>query len=80
MDRMLMSRTKSLSRRFSPRYEQSFAGIMAFFSACFVTALGLRFLLVLENKKRDMLYGPPDILRGLEDMTDRENNSFRYQL
>lgn len=53
---------------------------MVFFSTCFITALSLRFLLAAENAKRESVYGPPDVIHGLADLTDIENTSFRYQL
>ncbi|RGP70108.1 allantoate permease [Fusarium sporotrichioides] len=66
--------------KFAPRYDQSFTGIMICFAVCVVAALGLRFLLERENKQRELNYGPPDVSHGLEDLTDRENKSFRYNL
>lgn len=39
-----------------------------------------RFLLSRENKRRDREYGPPGISHGLEDVTEKDNKDFRYQL
>lgn len=70
----------SLNRKFSPRYSQSFKGIMV----CFVVAIGIAegtwFFLARENKRRDAEYGPPGHSHGLEDITEVENKDFRYQL
>lgn len=37
-------------------------------------------MLVRENERRDRDFGPPTTSHGLEDLTDRENKSFRYNL
>ncbi|KAG6316767.1 hypothetical protein E4U22_006843 [Claviceps purpurea] len=66
--------------RWSPHYGPSFMGLMICFSICFTTALTLRFTLVRENQRRDRDFGPPTTSHGLEDLTDRENKSFRYNL
>ncbi|KAH6982676.1 major facilitator superfamily domain-containing protein [Ilyonectria destructans] len=66
--------------KYAPRYDQSFIGIMICFAVCVFVSLGLRFMLARENKTRDRLYGAPEISHGLEDMTDCENKSFRYNL
>ncbi|KAI9149877.1 Thiamine pathway transporter THI73 [Paramyrothecium foliicola] len=65
---------------YAPRYDRSFVGIMICFVICLVAAEGLRILLDKENKKREARYGPPNNIHGLEDLTDHENKSFRYQL
>ncbi|KAG6029376.1 hypothetical protein E4U19_000984 [Claviceps sp. Clav32 group G5] len=66
--------------QWSPHYGPSFMGLMICFSICFTTALALRFMLVRENERRDRDFGPPTTSHGLEDLTDRENKSFRYNL
>ena len=66
--------------KFAPRYDSSFTGIMICFAVCVVVALALRFALARENARRDREYGAPETLHGLEDMTDGENKSFRYNL
>ncbi len=53
---------------------------MICFAICFVSAEVLRFFLARENRKRDEQYGEPDDAHGLEDLTDKENKSFRYHL
>lgn len=68
------------SRKYAPRYNQGFIGVMICFALCLCIAEGLRFALAWENEKRERKYGPPGIADGLEDMTDRENKSFRYCL
>ena len=65
---------------YAPRYNESFTGILICFAVCAVCAETLRFLLDRNNKKRQSMYGPPDISHGLEDLTDGENKSFRYQI
>ncbi|KAH6838573.1 major facilitator superfamily domain-containing protein [Chaetomium sp. MPI-CAGE-AT-0009] len=65
---------------YAPRYDKSFTGVMICFVICFVCAEILRLFLVRENKNREAQYGPPDDAHGLEDLTDRENKSFRYHL
>ncbi|KAF9894176.1 hypothetical protein FE257_009149 [Aspergillus nanangensis] len=66
--------------KFGPRYDQSFIGIMVCFAVCAGVALALRVILVRENARRDREYGAPDTLHGLENLTDKENKSFRYNL
>ncbi|KAF3283852.1 hypothetical protein TWF970_001023 [Orbilia oligospora] len=65
---------------YAPRYDRSFIGIMICFVLCFICSELLRLILVKENKRRDIKYGTPDIAHGLEDLTDRQNKSFRYHL
>lgn len=55
-------------------------GIMICFVICIFVALGLRWKLAKENASRDREYGAPELSHGLEDLTDRENMSFRYNL
>ncbi|KAF7562910.1 hypothetical protein G7046_g1237 [Stylonectria norvegica] len=66
--------------KYAPRYDESFIGIMICFAICVFVSLALRFMLSRENKKRNDVYGQPEIIHGLEDMTDKENKSFRYNL
>ncbi|KAM5350664.1 hypothetical protein ACJ41O_007169 [Fusarium nematophilum] len=66
--------------KYAPRYDESFIGIMICFAICVGVSLVLRLVLARENSNRDRLYGPPDASHGLEDMTDKENQSFRYNL
>ncbi|KAG6003528.1 hypothetical protein E4U21_001928 [Claviceps maximensis] len=66
--------------KWAPRYDQSFAGLMICFAICSVTALALRAMLVRENRRRERDFGPPDTTHGLQDLTDHENKSFRYNL
>ncbi|KAL2145267.1 hypothetical protein VTI28DRAFT_7635 [Corynascus sepedonium] len=65
---------------YAPRYDKSFTGVMICFVVCCLCAEILRFLLARENKRREAQYGPPDDAHGLEDLTDKENKSFRYHL
>ncbi|KAH7189869.1 MFS transporter [Fusarium oxysporum] len=66
--------------KFAPRYNESFTGIMICFTICVFAAFALRWLFDRENKHRDTTYGSPNLSHGLEDLTDRENKSFRYRL
>ncbi|KAG5927388.1 hypothetical protein E4U42_002299 [Claviceps africana] len=66
--------------KWGPDFEQSFLVLMFCFTSCFVLALGLRSMLVRENRRREREFGPPDTLHGMQDLTDRENKSFRYNL
>ncbi|KAH8883177.1 MFS general substrate transporter [Thozetella sp. PMI_491] len=66
--------------KFGPRYNESFTGIMVCFALCFFLSQGVRFLLQKKNTRRDAKYGVPTIEHGLEDLTDKENKSFRYPL
>jgi hypothetical protein len=43
-------------------------------------SLVLRFFLARKNKVRDEKYGPPQFQHGLDDLTDKENKSFRWVL
>ncbi|KAL6415591.1 allantoate permease [Ilyonectria robusta] len=65
---------------YAPRYDRSFIGILICFVVCFVASETLRFLLVRENRKREEHYGPADFSQGLDDLTDKENKSFRYHV
>jgi hypothetical protein len=53
---------------------------MICFAICFVAAFCLRWFIYRENLSRDRDFGVPEVSHGLEDMTDRENKSFRYNL
>ncbi|UQC73840.1 uncharacterized protein CLUP02_00487 [Colletotrichum lupini] len=66
--------------KFAPRYDESFTGIMICFAVCVFVAITLRWALDRENKRRDRVHGPPELSHGLQDRTDRENESFRYNL
>ncbi|KAG6039309.1 hypothetical protein E4U41_002978 [Claviceps citrina] len=66
--------------KWAPRYKVSFIGIMMCFTLCFSTALALRYMLASENQRRERDFGPPETSHGLQDLTDRENKSFRYNL
>ncbi|KAJ4137145.1 hypothetical protein NW768_002726 [Fusarium equiseti] len=66
--------------KFAPGYNQSFIGIMVCYVVAMIVCQATRFMLARENKRRDAEYGPPGISHGLEDMTEKENKDFRYQL
>jgi hypothetical protein len=66
--------------KYAPRYDESFIGIMICFAICVGVSLALRVMLARENSSRDRQYGQPELSHGLEDMTDKENKSFRYNL
>lgn len=65
---------------YAPRYDPSFTGILICFVVCCVCSEVLRFFLARENRRRDEQYGPADFSNGLDDLTDKENKSFRYHL
>lgn len=67
-------------RKFAPKFSQSFTGILVCFAVCFFLAQVVRFMLDRENKNRTKLYGPPTFDKALEDLSDKENTSFRYAL
>lgn len=75
----------------APRYTKALATNLGCFCACFVIAVGLRFYLIFENRRRDKKYGAVDatvsederlegILNGMKDQTDTSNKQFRYVL
>ncbi|KAF7553038.1 hypothetical protein G7Z17_g3890 [Cylindrodendrum hubeiense] len=66
--------------KYAPRYDEGFIGVMICFVICIFVALCLRWKLARENASRDREYGAPELSHGLEDLTDRENKSFRYNL
>ncbi|GFP59123.1 hypothetical protein ACSS6W_007790 [Trichoderma asperelloides] len=67
-------------QKFAPKFSQSFTGILVCFAVCFFLAQVVRFMLDRENKNRTKLYGPPTFDKALEDLSDKENTSFRYAL
>lgn len=68
------------NRKYAPGYNQSFIGIMVCYSIAIVICHMSRILLSRENERRDREYGPPGISHGLEDITEKDNKDFRYQL
>lgn len=64
--------------KYAPRYDESFTGLLIFFAVLIVLAQGLRFMLSRRNKRRNEKYGEPETQHGLDDMTDRQNKSFRW--
>ncbi|KAK4233554.1 major facilitator superfamily domain-containing protein, partial [Achaetomium macrosporum] len=70
----------SVGNIIGPLMFDAFTGVLICFVICLFCAEVLRVFLARENKKRDAPYGPPDDAHGLEDLTDRENKSFRYCL
>jgi hypothetical protein len=53
---------------------------MLCFAVCFFLAHAIRFALQRQNRMRDEKFGTPGTERGLEDLSDKENMSFRYSL
>lgn len=53
---------------------------MACFAAAMFISEGTRFLLSRENKRRDAEFGLPGESQGLQDLTEKDNKDFRYQL
>lgn len=68
------------NRKFAPKFGQSFTGVLICFVICFFLAQVVRFVLDRENKERTRVHGPPTFEKGLDDLSDRENMSFRYAL
>lgn len=66
--------------KYAPRYGESFSAVLVCFAVLIVLSQGLRFMLVRRNKNRDEKYGPPTTQFGLDDMTDKENKSFRWMI
>ncbi|KAJ6626135.1 hypothetical protein B0H10DRAFT_2211326, partial [Mycena sp. CBHHK59/15] len=60
------------------------AGLLAGYTIKLVCQIGLFFYLYLSNKRRDRVYGPPDVAAskeaGMQDKTEFENKDFRYVL
>lgn len=68
-----------------PRYFPAFATHIACYSVLVIVIFALRFHLKRQNKRRDELAAQgnsaandPQLLRAFEDLTDKENLSFRY--
>lgn len=71
----------------APRYFIAFATHMGCYVLLVFTIMFLRWHLVRQNKKKDDLLvaaGLPELDKGMlhafEDLTDRENQNFRYIL
>ncbi len=77
---MSIHSSDTANRRYAPRYNESFTGVMICFALCFFLSQAIRFLLQRENRSRDESYGLPTTEHGLEDLSDKENTSFRYPL
>lgn len=68
------------NRKDAPRYDPGFKGTMICLASCSVLAVLLRWHLARKNSGREMENGPAGTEHGLDDMTDKENRDFRYQL
>lgn len=55
-------------------------GVMICLASASVIAIALRIHLARKNASRDREHGTSGTERGLEDITDRENQDFRYLL
>lgn len=72
----------------APRYVLAITSIIAFFCAALLCALALRLYMLLENRRRDRVYGVLEtaddklegMRMGMHDKTDQENPDFRYVL
>ncbi|GAM43494.1 hypothetical protein TCE0_050r18352 [Talaromyces pinophilus] len=64
----------------APRYNAGFETLVISFSICAVLAQVFRFAMQRQNSRRDQKYGEPSVEHGLEDLTDKENKSFRYHV
>lgn len=72
----------------APKYTLAISSIIVFFVITLFSGIGLRVVMILENKRRDRLYGKVENLEqrmngmrlGMHDKTDNENVDFRYVL
>ncbi|KAF4986112.1 hypothetical protein F66182_16858 [Fusarium sp. NRRL 66182] len=72
--------TLTFSANDAPRYDLGFEALVISFSICAILAQVFRFAMVTQNRMRDQKYGEPTAEHGLEDLTDKENKSFRYHV
>lgn len=67
-----------------PHYQTAFRTIMICYALVVVEALGLRFYLAYENRRRDMVEGAlarvPATVSSDEDLTDKQTVGMRYRL
>lgn len=63
-----------------PKYTGGFVTSVAFLIAMILLALYSHWHLSRENARRDREYGVPDDELGLEDVTDKQNSKFRYNV
>ncbi|KAE8149346.1 major facilitator superfamily domain-containing protein [Aspergillus avenaceus] len=66
--------------KYAPRYDNGFIGLMVCFVVCFCVALLLRQALAAENRLRDREFGTQSDVGISDDLTDRENKNFRYNI
>ncbi|EIT79204.1 permease of the major facilitator [Aspergillus oryzae 100-8] len=66
--------------RYAPRYDPGFEALIICFAIALVLSQVFRALMALQNHRRDQRVGPPTAECGLQDLTDKENKSFRYPL
>ncbi|KJK62536.1 Major Facilitator Superfamily protein [Aspergillus parasiticus SU-1] len=66
--------------RYAPRYDPGFEALIICFAIALVLSQVFRALMALQNHRRDQRFGPPTAECGLQDLTDKENKSFRYPL
>lgn len=72
----------------APQYVLAITSILVFLGIALVCAIALRVLFIIENKRRDTIYGTVGSLgdeaegvrMGMHDKTDSENKDFRYVL
>ncbi|KAH9890325.1 MFS general substrate transporter [Xylariomycetidae sp. FL2044] len=72
----------------APRYVLAITSILVFFVITLLSAIGLRIVMILENRRRDHKYGKVEAVEqkvegmrlGMHDKTDNENIEFRYVL
>ncbi|KAH8885747.1 MFS general substrate transporter [Thozetella sp. PMI_491] len=72
----------------APKYTLAITSILIFFIITLFSGVGLRIVMILENRRRDREYGKLENLEqkaegirlGMHDKTDNENVDFRYVL
>ncbi|KAG7451888.1 MFS general substrate transporter [Guyanagaster necrorhizus] len=68
----------------APFFQSATAGLLAGYSIKLVCQVVLFIYMLGFNKRRDRIYGPPDIAKskeaGMQDKTEWENTDFRYVL
>jgi hypothetical protein len=63
-----------------PVFTGGFTSCVVSVAAVMLVAIYGRWHLARENARRDREYGPATDVHALDDLTDRENKSFRYAL
>jgi MFS transporter, ACS family, allantoate permease len=71
----------------APKYVLAITTILIFFCLAFFSGIAMRLYMIMENRRRDRVYGVVDteekvegMRLGMHDKTDLENTDFRYVL